>query len=207
MDIKLISKLFFCYFCAILSTPSDLIGRAFCQVFGLQNWFAYFSGRTQKNAIAVSNFVGNFIPKMGKIGNFDRVEYDQNKSFSGFHKELLPMGISQMGAIGKNLTAGRAAGRQGARRGATVGKKQNKNKDSGSDGDGGGEPPRHEDQLVDLDFLSVFLGLQKQTLKNRLSSSPETLPPAIRLPSTRGPRWLFSDLIRWVVQYKEGGRP
>ena len=206
MDIKLISKLFFCYFCAILSTPSDLIGRAFCQVFGLQNWFAYFSGRTQKNAIAVSNFVGNFIPKMGKIGNFDRVEYDQNKSFLGVHKELLPMGISQMGSIGKNLTAGRAAGRQGARRGATVGKKQNKNKDSGSDGDGGGEPPRHEDQLVDLDFLSTFLRLKKQTIKNRLSAAPDSLPTPVYLPHTRGPRWFFDDVIHWVKKFRQGGR-
>lgn len=203
MDIKFLFKRFVACFYSIFFGWIDILCRNLCGLIGQENWFYFFAERTQKNAIAVRNCA----PKMAKIGNFDRIGYDKNKSFYGFHKNIFPFEISQMGAIGKNLTAGRAAGRQGARRGATVGKKQNKNKDSGSDGDGGGEPPRHEDQLVDLDFLSVFLGLQKQTLKNRLSSSPETLPPAIRLPSTRGPRWLFSDLIRWVVQYKEGGRP
>ncbi|MCL5980734.1 MAG: hypothetical protein M1488_08690 [Gammaproteobacteria bacterium] len=201
MDIKLLFKLFVACFGAILSSPFDNFGREFCQLFGLENWFAYFSARTQKNAIAVRNF----IPKMGKIGNFGRVEYDQNKSFPGFHKKIFPIGISQMGAVGKNLIARRSSGRQGARRGATGGKKQNKNNDSGSDGDGG-EPPRHGDQLVDLNFLSVFLGLQKQTVKNRLSASPESLPPPIYLPCTRGPRWFFNDVIRWVTQFKQGGR-
>lgn len=66
MDIKFLFKRFFDYLCAILSTPSDLIYLAFCQLFGLQNWFAYFSARSQKNAIAV----GNFIPSAAKIGNF-----------------------------------------------------------------------------------------------------------------------------------------
>ncbi len=201
MDSELLFNRFLICFSAILSSPFDNFGRAFCQAFGIISWYEYFAQRSQRNAIAVRNF----IPKMEKIGNLDRIKYDKNKSFSGFHKKIFPVGISQIGAIGTNLAAGRASGRQGARRGATGEKKQNKNNDSGTDGDGG-EPPLHE-QLVDLTFLSYFLGLKKQTIKNRLAAHPDSLPPPIYLPLTRGPRWFYQDVIRWVSQFREGGRP
>lgn len=87
MNIELLFNRFFVCFSAILSSPFDNFGRAFCQVFGIISWFAYFSARSQKNAIAV----GNFIPAAAKIGNFERLKYDQNKSFYGLHKKYLPL--------------------------------------------------------------------------------------------------------------------
>ena len=201
MDIKFLIKRFVACFYSIFFGWIDILCRNLCELIGQENWFYFFAERTQKNAIAVRNCA----PKMAKIGNFDRIGYDKNKSFSGFHKNIFPFEISQVGAIGRNLRAPRASGRQGARRGATGGKKHNKNNDSGSDG-GGGEPPRHGDQLVDLNFLSTFLCLQKQTIKNRLSAAPDSLPTPVYLPHTRGPRWFFDDVIHWVRKFKQGGR-
>lgn len=198
MDIELLFKRFFSCFYSVFFGWIDMLGRDLSQMIGIENWFKFFAKRTQKNAIVV----GKCIPAARKIGNFERLKYDKTKSFSAFHQKIIPVTISQTGSIGRNLTAGRASGR---RRGATGGKKQNKNNDSGTDGDGG-EPPLRE-QLVDLTFLSGFLGLKKQTIKNRLAAHPDSLPPPIYLPLTRGPRWFYEDVISWARQFREGGRP
>ena len=70
MNVKFIFKLFCGCLLAILSSPFDNFGRAFCQLFGLENWFSYFSDRSQRDAIAIKNFC----PTMGKIGNFERIK-------------------------------------------------------------------------------------------------------------------------------------
>ncbi len=53
--------------------------------------------------------------------------------------------------------------------------------------------------------LAVILGLKKQTIYNRLSSCPETLPPPTRVPMLRGPRWSPRVVQEWQAQYDPVG--
>ncbi|WP_146214645.1 helix-turn-helix domain-containing protein [Azospirillum thermophilum] len=54
--------------------------------------------------------------------------------------------------------------------------------------------------------LAVILGLKKQTIYNRLSSSPETLPPATRVPKLRGPRWSLRIVQEWQARFDPSER-
>ena len=55
--------------------------------------------------------------------------------------------------------------------------------------------------------LAVILGLKRQTIYNRLSSCPETLPPATRVPKLRGPRWSPRVVQEWQARYDPSGLP
>lgn len=49
--------------------------------------------------------------------------------------------------------------------------------------------------------LAVILGLKPQTIYNRLSACPETLPPVTRVPTLRGPRWSPRIVREWQSKY------
>jgi len=49
--------------------------------------------------------------------------------------------------------------------------------------------------------LAVILGLRPQTIYNRMSTCPETLPPATRIPGFRGPRWSPRIVREWQAKY------
>jgi hypothetical protein len=49
--------------------------------------------------------------------------------------------------------------------------------------------------------LAAILGLKPQTVYNRLSACPETLPPVTRVPSLRGPRWSPRIVRDWQAMY------
>ena len=46
--------------------------------------------------------------------------------------------------------------------------------------------------------LAPVLGISKKTLQNLYSKSPWLLPPAIRIPGARGPRWTPQAVQEWL---------
>ena len=55
------------------------------------------------------------------------------------------------------------------------------------------------DRLLDIDALAPLLCLSPRTLRNKLCADPDSLPPCVRVPGTRGPRWRLSDVQDWLA--------
>jgi hypothetical protein len=53
--------------------------------------------------------------------------------------------------------------------------------------------------------LAAVLGLRPQTIYNRLSTRPETLPPVTRIPGIQGPRWSLRIVRQWQAAYDPPG--
>lgn len=53
------------------------------------------------------------------------------------------------------------------------------------------------------DGLSVLLGRSTASLQADRCRKPATLPPACTPPGTKSPRWLLTDVLTWLEQYRE----
>lgn len=53
--------------------------------------------------------------------------------------------------------------------------------------------------LLDIDALAPILCLAPRTLRNKLSTDAASLPPRVKVPGTRGPRWRWSDVQDWLA--------
>lgn len=49
--------------------------------------------------------------------------------------------------------------------------------------------------------LAAILGLRRQTIYNRMSTCPETLPLATHVPGLRGPRWSVRVVREWQARF------
>lgn len=92
-----------------------------------------------------------------------------------------------------NRTAPRARARRSPSRRGTV------RRGTGGGGDGGGddgdpEPPHSNYDIFDYSRLAARWNCSPRSLANQFSSRPDSLPPHINLPGTRGPRWLREDV-------------
>ncbi len=57
-----------------------------------------------------------------------------------------------------------------------------------------------EKLLLNIDDLSMLLGISPATARNRLSDSPDTLPPRVILPAAPSkPLWRLTDIQAWVA--------
>ena len=56
-----------------------------------------------------------------------------------------------------------------------------------------------------VEDLAEIFGLQRQTIYNRLSTVPETLPQASYPLGTRGPRWCPAVVREWQAQFNPVG--
>ena len=56
-----------------------------------------------------------------------------------------------------------------------------------------------DNRLLDVEALAPMLCLSPRTLRNKLCSDPQTLPPRVKVPGTRGPRWRMSDVQDWLA--------
>lgn len=54
-----------------------------------------------------------------------------------------------------------------------------------------------DNQLLTVDTLAPLLCLSPRTLRNKLCADPGSLPPRVKVPGTRGPRWRMSDVQDW----------
>lgn len=113
--------------------------------------------------------------------------------------------LSEVGATGvdlaraRNLTAGRQSG--GPKTGTGGHKKP---VSSGSDDDAGGEPPPANLPLIwTIHDLADTLAVSAKTLQNQ---PPHLLPPAIRIPGCRGPRYRLRDVLAWLDGFSTGQR-
>ena len=70
--------------------------------------------------------------------------------------------------------------------------------DSNSD-DGDGEPPRRHG-LADAGTFAAYICISKKTLQNIYCKTPHLLPPAIKIPGARGPRWPWASIDEWLSQ-------
>lgn len=72
-------------------------------------------------------------------------------------------------------------------------------------------PDGAESPLMTVADLAHFLSLAPRTVKNKLIRHPDQLPPPIRLPGLRGPRWVHAAVIEWVARngriVRRRGRP
>ena len=105
--------------------------------------------------------------------------------------------LSEVGAIGLDLTRtnNRASGRQSGAQGQGHGGHR-KPASSGSDDDSdGGEPPANLLILWTIHDLAATLAVSAKTLQNQ---PPHHLPPAIRIPGCRGPRYRIRDVLAWL---------
>ena len=55
-----------------------------------------------------------------------------------------------------------------------------------------------DDRILDVDALAPILCLSPRTLRNKLCADPASLPPRVRVPGVRGPRWRWSDVQAWL---------
>lgn len=55
-----------------------------------------------------------------------------------------------------------------------------------------------DNRLLDINALAPVLCLAPRTLRNKLSLAPDTLPPCVKVPGTKGPRWRWSDVENWL---------
>lgn len=53
------------------------------------------------------------------------------------------------------------------------------------------------------DHLSILLGRSVASLQRDRHRKPHTLPPACTPPGTKVPRWLLTDVLAWLAQYRE----
>ena len=113
--------------------------------------------------------------------------------------------LREMGAIGVDLSRARprVAGRQsGGRKTGAGGHK--KPASSGSDDEGEGEPPAHLPLIWTIHDLAATLAVSAKTLQNQ---PPHHLPPAIRIPGCRGPRYRLQDVMAWLDGFSAEQRP
>jgi predicted DNA-binding transcriptional regulator AlpA len=61
--------------------------------------------------------------------------------------------------------------------------------------------PTFEMRWLTVADLAAILRLKPQTIYNRMSICPETLPPATRVPGLRGPRWSARLVREWQAKY------
>lgn len=55
-----------------------------------------------------------------------------------------------------------------------------------------------ENRILDIAELAPLLCLSPRTLRNKLCAEPNNLPPRVKVPGTRGPRWRLSDVQQWM---------
>ncbi len=55
-----------------------------------------------------------------------------------------------------------------------------------------------DNRLLDVENLAPMLCLSPRTLRNKLCADPASLPPRVKVPGTRGPRWRMSDVQKWL---------
>ncbi|MBU2831887.1 helix-turn-helix transcriptional regulator [Acidithiobacillus ferriphilus] len=55
-----------------------------------------------------------------------------------------------------------------------------------------------DDRLLTIATLAPILCLSPGTLRNKLCTDPGSLPPRVKVPGTRGPRWRMSDVQAWL---------
>lgn len=58
--------------------------------------------------------------------------------------------------------------------------------------------------LLTVADLAAVLRLKRQTIYNRLCNCPETLPPAMRIPTLKGPRWSARVVREWQERFEQG---
>ena len=114
--------------------------------------------------------------------------------------------LREMGAIGVDLTPTRnpVSGRQSGGHKAGAGGHR-KPASGGSDDDGeGGEPPANLPLIWTVHDLAATLKVSAKTLQNQ---PPHHLPPAIRIPGCKGPRYRLQDVLAWLDGFSAASRP
>ena len=122
------------------------------------------------------------------------------------HRRIIPVQISQVGAISPSLKAAntRAKGRTSSHsnRGAK------KPTSSGDDSDDGGSDEDSGYKVTAIKLINTqsdladLVGKSKKTIQNIASNSPNLLPPAVYLPTSRAPLYLGQDIITWFLNHR-----
>lgn len=124
----------------------------------------------------------------------------------GFAARLTP-GWEKYQARLFTVRAARAAGqvkRVSVRR-RTTSQRGAATRSSGASGDGNPDDPDPErpipaaHQLYDQAALADLLILSKKSVQNIYSATPHLLPPAIKIPGARGPRWTSQAIDEWLA--------
>lgn len=105
--------------------------------------------------------------------------------------------LREVGAVGRDLRRikQQATARQSGGRKAGTGGHKKPASSSGDDSDGDGEPPAHLPLLLTDDDLAALLSVSKKTLQNKPAHQ---LPPSIRIPGCRGPRYRLREVLAWL---------
>ena len=128
----------------------------------------------------------------------------------GFAARLTPLWKKYQARL-FTVRAARAAGqvkrvsvrRRTSQRGAAT-------RSSGASGDGNSDDPdpdperpipaaHQPHQLYDQASLANLLILSKKSVQNIYSKTPHLLPPAIKIPGARGPRWTVQAIEEWLA--------
>lgn len=120
-------------------------------------------------------------------------------NFRGSYKALKDdHPLREVGSIGVDLTRTRQSSRQSGGRG-TGGHKKPASSGSDDDGDGGESLPL----IWTIHDLAAVLQVSVKTLQNK---PQHKLPPAIRIPGCRGPRYHCRDVLAWLDSF-QSSRP
>ena len=123
------------------------------------------------------------------------------------HRRVIPIRLSQVGALGRNLKAtnAKAKGRTSSHMACGIKKSSFS---SGDDSDGGGSDEDGGYKVTAIkpintqSDLAELVGKSKKTIQNIASSSPNLLPPAVYLPISRAPLYLGQDIISWFLNHR-----
>jgi hypothetical protein len=56
-----------------------------------------------------------------------------------------------------------------------------------------------DDRLYLLSDVAAILGRAEGTIRNDLIRNPSAVPPCVRIPGTKGPRWRAEDIRTWIA--------
>lgn len=101
------------------------------------------------------------------------------------------------GQVNRTRSVRRVAGR-----GRSEGTRSSVNSgDGNSDSSDDSDPERRQPlQLYDQATLANLLIISKKSVQNTFSKTPWLLPPAIRIPGARGPRWTPASVQAWLSE-------
>ena len=115
-----------------------------------------------------------------------------------YNKYAIPAALAQTGACGRDLSKMKSNNNTRTGAASVSSRQKSGSREAGSDGDG--EPLRPLNlQLLDQKALAQCWCSNIKTIQNLCSKSPHLLPPSIKVPGTRGPRWTASSIEEWIT--------
>lgn len=181
---------FFIFFYYMVPKLLVIAKRDLAKAQGDEQKFIELSKITQKNANDICHKTRAIAKSPIKIIN----------KISKIHSDAFPRQIIQAGVLGKEVVRNHKNTQRQKKSGKAGRGGTKKTADSGDDC-GDGEPPRNNNnplQLLNWTGLAVLFSANEKTLRNQYYLTPWAFPEPIYIPGCRGPRWTPAAIQKWL---------